>query len=166
MFYDIYTVHTHVICNMSFYPRCRHVNTRCQYIALHRPHLQQAFDSCAFGRCTAKSSGVADSGYGALQLWLMRLHNAVSARVLKELKVAAEVDGGRDSDGSEEGGLDSDLSYPPSSTCADCRVAGVWRRGPVLRLMRRTYWDGQGWGHLDLLPLGDREADDEGAGTD
>jgi len=55
-------------------------------------HFVTSYDQCLFGRCEILTAATPDLQRKALVLWLWRLHNAVSVRVLKEHPPAQPVD--------------------------------------------------------------------------
>lgn len=115
-----------------------------------RTHFLRAFDDCSFNRCAQPNSPLDPTlALPRLQLWLYRLHNAVTARILVE-----------------KGG-----SYPETAALRKDARQVLWpdaqvdlgeRRGEanivephrVLEHVRGAYWDAD-WGPLTGLPTAD-----------
>lgn len=79
-----------------------------------RDHFQQAWDRCDYGRCEVLGFQTEQDQAKAMVLWLWRLHNAVSLRVLAEHPPAAKL-------------APPDRRWPPFRDCPGC-----WRQEAVL----------------------------------
>jgi len=103
-----------------------------------RKHFLTVFDDCSYNRC---GGGENDSlGYPRLQLWLFRLHNAVTTRIYKEKGGAPEEDLRQIVWPS----TDVKLGVDSDNKIVDPQL--------VLQHLRQTYWDEGGWGNLHALP--------------
>ena len=118
-----------------------------------RNHFLRMYDSCAVGRCRARSS--ADTA-----LWLWRAHNAVNIRLAAERRntphteeqVQRAAQAGPDS--PTDWGLD--VQWPFAPACPRCATVGAgasepqpaerkWQPAGVLAHLRASYWS-DAWG--------------------
>lgn len=83
----------------------------CQYC---RAHFLAAFDKCLFGRCEISN----EFDFNSLQMWLWKLHNSVSLRILKEK--AAEASPSPSSHVQELKASVESFIWPSKPQCAKC----------------------------------------------
>lgn len=115
-----------------------------------RKHFMKAYDDCSYSRCSNSSSegGEEDGGsnvgmaYPRMQLWLFRLHNAVTTRIYQEKSV-------------DIGSVAEDFRkviWPSDNV--DLGATGKYMVDPsrVLSYVREVYWDEKKWGPLSPLP--------------
>ena len=103
-----------------------------------RKHFLTVFDDCSYNRCGGENDSF---GYPRLQLWLFRLHNAVTTRIYKEKK------GGGDLEDLRRvvwPSTDVKLGVDGDNKIVDPQL--------VLQHLRQTYWDEGEWGKLHALP--------------
>jgi len=84
-----------------------------------REHFLKSYDECLFGRC---SVGESDDKPKALVLWLWRLHNAVSMRVIREAMIKPE-------------GGPIDRRWPAFKECPGCWKVKVVNGGKPGKLL-------------------------------
>jgi len=123
--------------------------------SLCRKHFLAAYDSCALGRCRSEGDSEGDSesqdvAFDRLQLWLFRLHNAVTARVSKDyLGGAFAVTSSEDSADATGPSESASASSPPDSLGNKVLWPGSKLGGDgvdpllVVRHLRQSYWDEQ-----------------------
>jgi hypothetical protein len=104
-----------------------------------RKHFLTAFDDCSFNRCGTTNDSL---GFPRLQLWLFRLHNAVTTRIYKE------------KGGTEESGSVADFRqvvWPGTDVNLGKSHDTIVDPQLVLRHVQEAYWEDE-WGELVALP--------------
>ena len=116
--------------------------------SLCRKHFLAAYDSCAHGRCGSEGESESqDVAFDRLQLWLFRLHNAVTARVSNDYLGSFAFSSADSNESQATGHSDESASSPPNSLGNKVLWPGSKLGGDevdtvlVVGHLRQSYWD-------------------------
>ena len=110
--------------------------------SLCRKHFLETFNNCSFGRCSNGEGESSDLAFARLQLWLFRVHNAVTARIYREQGAGDEEDF-------------RTVLWPSTSVNLGSQTNTIVEPLLVLKHLRQSYWEEKQWGELNPFPSSD-----------